>query len=97
MLKTSFNTTTVTPVDRSYINKNDKQVTQFETTLLAPVVHKLVPNASASMPVEQMNAVLKQCAETSQEVEIEYTVDRDRYNNLTYSIYNVKPVPKKQA
>lgn len=97
MLKTSLNTTVVMPIDASYTNKNDKHVEQFKTTLLCPVEHKLVANGAGSMTVAQINAVLSQCAETATEVEIEYTADRDRYNNMTYSIYSVKPIKKPGA
>lgn len=96
MLRTSFNTTTVLPVNSSYTNKKGEQVEQYKTTLLTPVVHKLIPDPAASMPLEQMNAVLKQCAENSQEVEIEFTSNgRDQFGNVNYSIYSVKPLPKK--
>lgn len=95
MLKTSLNTTVVSPVDTSYTNKNDKHVERYETTLLCPVVHNLVANGAGSMSTAQINAVLSQCAENAQEAEIEYTADRDRFNNLTFSIYSIKPLPKK--
>jgi hypothetical protein len=61
------------------------------------VEHKLVANGAGSMTVAQINAVLSQCAETATEVEIEYTADRDRYNNMTYSIYSLKPIKKPGA
>lgn len=96
MLRTSFNTITVIPVDSTYTNKKGEKVEQYKTTLLAPVVHKLVPDASASMPIQQMNAILKQCAQDSQEVEVEYTSNgRDPFGNVIYSIFSVKPLPKK--
>lgn len=94
-MKTSLQTAVITPVNASYTNKNDKFIEQYKTTLLRPVAHKLVADGAGSMSVEQINAVLSQCAENSQEVEIEFTSDRDRYNNLTYSIFSIKPIPKK--
>ena len=95
MLKTSLNTTVVMPINASYTSKDNKYVEQYKTTLMAPVEHKLLANGAGAMPLEQINAVLRQCSENSQEVEIEYSADRDRYNNMTFSIYSIKPIPKK--
>ena len=97
MLKVAMNTMTIMPVYGSFDNKEDgKKVEYFQTTMLVPQVHVLTPSAVGSMPVEQIKAVLKQCAENSQEVEIEYSADgKDGRGRPKYSIYSVKPLPKK--
>ena len=103
MLKTALNTMTIMPVSGKFDSKPDpktgevKLVEFFQTTMLVPQVHTLSPSSVGSMPIEQIKAVLHQCHENSQEVEIEYSADgRDGKGRPKYSIYSVKPVPKKQ-
>lgn len=102
MLKTSLNTMVIMPVAGKFDSKPDpvtgevKLIEFFQTTMLVPQVHVLAPSAVGSMPQEQIKAVLYQCAENSQEVEIEYSADgKDGKGRPKYSIYSVKPIPKK--
>ena len=46
------------------------------------------------MPPEQIQAVLLECAENYQEVEIEF-VERQTSYGAEMQIYSVKPLPKK--
>jgi hypothetical protein len=98
MLKVALNTMTIMPVTGKFNDeKTGKQIEFFQTTMLVPQVHVLAPSSVGSMPIEQIKAVLHQCHENSQEVEIEYSADgRDGKGRPKYSIYSVKPVPKKQ-
>lgn len=97
MLKTALNTMIIMPTAGSFEDKDGKKVEWFQTTMLVPQVHVLSASAVGSMPQEQIKAVLTQCAENSQEVEIEYSADgKDGKGRPKYSIYSVKPVPKKQ-
>lgn len=102
MLKTALNTMTIMPVAGKFDSKPDpetgevKLIEFFQTTMLVPQVHVLAPSAVGSMPQEQIKAVLHQCAENAQEVEIEYSADgKDGKGRPKYSIYSVKPLPKK--
>lgn len=102
MLKTALNTMTIIPVTGKFDSKPDpktgeiKEVEFFQTTMLVPQVHVLSPSPNGSMPIEQIKAVLHQCGENSQEVEIEYSADgKDGKGRPKYSIYSVKPLPKK--
>ncbi len=99
MLKTALNTMTIMPVSGKFDDeKSGKTIEFFQTTMLVPQVHVLAPSAVGSMPQEQIKAVLHQCAENSQEVEIEYSADgKDGKGRPKYSIYSVKPLPKKTA
>ncbi|WP_333642153.1 hypothetical protein TQH59_07610 [Acinetobacter johnsonii] len=97
MLKVALNTMIIMPVTGKFNDKDGKPVEFFQTTMLVPQVHTLSPSSVGSMPIEQIKAVLHQCHENSQEVEIEYSADgRDGKGRPKYSIYSVKPVPKKQ-
>lgn len=97
MLKTALNTMVIMPVAGSFHNeKENKTIEWFQTTMLVPQVHVLAPSTVGSMPVEQIKAVLKQCSDNGQEVEIEYSADgKDGKGRPKYSIYSVKPIPKK--
>lgn len=101
MLKTALNTMVIMPVAGKFDTKDpktgeEKAIEFFQTTMLVPQVHVLAPSAAGSMPQEQIKAVLHQCAENSQEVEIEYSADgKDGKGRPKYSIYSVKPLPKK--
>ncbi len=46
------------------------------------------------MPVEQIQAVLTECAENSQEVEIQFTESQTKFGAQS-QIFSVKPLPKK--
>jgi len=97
MLKTALNTMTIMPVANAFEDKDGKKIEYFQTTMLVPQVHVLSPSPVGSMPIEQIKAVLIQCSENSQEVEIEYSADgKDGKGRPKYSIYSVKPLPKKQ-
>jgi hypothetical protein len=96
MLKTSLNTMVIMPVAGKFEDKDGKTIEYFQTTMLVPQVHTLQPSTVGSMPQQQIKAVLHQCAENSQEVEIEYSADgKDGKGRPKYSIYSVKPVPNK--
>lgn len=101
MLKTAVNTMVIMPNTGKFetINKETKEkeiVEWFQTTMLTPTVHSLSPSTVGSMPIEQIKAILHQCSENAQEVEIEYSADgKDRKGRPKFSIYSVKPVPKK--
>lgn len=97
MLKTSLNTTTIMPVYGSFQDDKKGLIEYFQTTMLVPVTHKLAISSVGSMPAEQIKAVMKQAFETASEVEIEYSADgRDAKGNIKYTVYSVKPLPKKQ-
>lgn len=101
MLKVALNTMTIIPTGGSFETEDPKTKEKgighwFQTTMLVPQVHVLAPSSVGSMPKEQIIAVLHQCSENSQEVEIEYSADgKDGKGRPKYSIYSVKPVPKK--
>lgn len=101
MLKTAVNTMIIMPNTGRFEAKNKETgaveiVDWFQTTMLVPQVHTLTPSTVGSMPKEQIMAILHQCSENSQEVEIEYSADgKDGKGRPKYSIYSVKPIPKK--
>ena len=101
MLKTAVNTMVIMPNTGKFESKNKDTgeveiVEWFQTTMLTPTVHSLSPSTVGSMPQEQIKAILHQCSENAQEVEIEYSADgKDGKGRPKYSIYAVKPVPKK--
>lgn len=98
MLKNSINTDTFSPLDNSYTNKEGKYVEQYSTTVLVAIEHRLILNPVGEQSLEQMNAVLKQCSQNSQQVELQYQANgRDRFGNNSYSVFSVKPIAKKQA
>ena len=96
MLKTALNTMVIMPVAGKFDDKDGKKIEYFQTTMLVPQVHVLSPSTVGSMPQEQIKAILHQCSENSQEVEIEYSADgKDGKGRPKYSIYSIKPIPKK--
>lgn len=46
------------------------------------------------MPIEQIQAILEECADNGQEVEIEFTEQQTKFG-AEMQIFSVKPVPKK--
>lgn len=65
----------------------------LSTTVLSPVKYNLTPMPGI-MPIEQIQAVLEECADNVQEVEIEFTEQQTKYG-VQMQIFSVKPVPKK--
>ena len=96
-MQVSFNKRTVFPlVYRS--EKEDKDGNKvskayLSTTVLSPVKYNLTP-MPGMMPPEQIQAVLEQCADNGQEVEIEFT-EQQRKFGVQMQVFSVKPVPKK--
>lgn len=90
-----FNKATILPT----MSKSTKEVdgktvtnTYFNTTMFEPVRYSLRAVAGV-MPVEQIEAVLMQCAETAEQVEIEFKQSQTKYGPVL-EIYSVKPVKK---
>jgi hypothetical protein len=46
------------------------------------------------MPIEQNQAVLEECADNAQEVEIEFTESTGKFGSQM-QVFSVKPLPKK--
>ena len=92
-MQVSFNKRTIFPTVYRGQNKKGEDVTYLSTTVLSPVKYNLTPTPGM-MPLEQIQAVLEQCAENSQEVEIEFTESQSKFGPQM-QIYSVKPVPKK--
>ena len=93
-MQVQFNKRTITPIANRY---NDKKTGQeklsLKTTVLSPVQYSLKATPGM-MPVEQIQAVLEECAENYQEVEIEFVERQTRYC-AEMQIFSVKPLPKK--
>lgn len=70
---------------------NDKGVTSYSCEVFEPVKHGFTFSQDGYMPVEQMKSVLTKAQEEGNEVEIEFS--QGAYGRFT--IYNVKPLPKK--
>lgn len=91
-MQVSFNKRTVFPtVYRS--EKDGKERAFLSTTVLSPVKYNLTA-MPGMMPVEQIQAILEECADNAQEVEIEFTEQQTKYG-AQMQVFSVKPVPKK--
>lgn len=96
-MQVSFNKRTILPLSNDYQDKKtQEQKTGFSTTLFSPVKYSVRAAADGIMPKAQIEAVLKQCAENAQEVEIEFTEGQNQYGRYM-EIYSAKPMPKKVA
>lgn len=92
-MQVSFNKRTIFPSVYRGQNKKGEDVTYLSTTVLSPVKYNLTPTPGM-MPLEQIQAVLEQCADNAQEVEIEFSEQQTKFGSQ-WQIYSVKPVPKK--
>lgn len=96
-MQVQFNKRTIFPlVYRS--EKEDKDGNKvskayLSTTVLSPVKYNLTA-MPGMMPPEQIQAVLEQCADNGQEVEIEFTEQQTKFG-AQMQVFSVKPVPKK--
>ncbi|MFW2097318.1 hypothetical protein ACG9ZL_14005 [Acinetobacter sp. ULE_I057] len=93
-MQVTFNKRTVFPlVYRGENKKTGEPTCYLSTTVLSPVKYNLKP-ANGMMPIEQIQAILEQCADDGQEVEIEFTESQSKFG-AEMQIYSVKPIPKK--
>lgn len=91
-MQVNFNRRTILPsVFRS--EKNGVERAYLSTTVLSPVKYNLTP-MPGMMPIEQIQAVLEECADNAQEVEIEFTEASGKFGSQM-QIFSVKPVQKK--
>ena len=91
-MQVQFNTRTILPsVYRT--EKDGKEKVYLSTTVFSPQRYNLTP-AAGLMPIEQIEAVLAECADNAQEVEIEF-VERQTSYGAEMQIFGVKPLPKK--
>ncbi len=84
-MQIQFNKRSILPV--SYEGKNG---IGFNATVFTPVQYG-IRFGEGVMPIEQMKAVLSQCAENAEEVEIEFTEGQNNFGKY-FQIYSVKPV-----
>ena len=92
-MQVSFNKRTIFPTVYRGQNKKGDDVTYLSTTVLSPVKYNLTPTAGM-MPVEQIQAVLEQCADNAQEVEIQFVEQQTKFG-AQMQIFSVKPLPNK--
>jgi hypothetical protein len=91
-MQVSFNKRTILPsVYRS--EKDGVERVFLSTTVLSPVKYNLTP-MPGMMPIEQIKAVLEECADNAQEVEIEFTESSGKFGSQM-QVFSVKPVAKK--
>ena len=65
----------------------------FNATIFSPVKYQ-IRFGEGIMPVQQMKALLLECSENAQEVEIEFTEGQSKFGSYL-EIYSVKPLHKK--
>lgn len=93
-MQVSFNKRTIFPtVYRT--EKNGETKAYLSTTVLSPVKYNLSA-MPGMMPVEQIQAILEECADNGQEVEIEFTEATGKFGSQM-QIFSVKPLPKKNV
>lgn len=92
-MQVSFNKRTVYPTVYRGENKKGEPTCYLSTTVLSPVKYNLKPTAGM-MPIEQIQAVLEECADNGQEVEIEFTEQHGKFGS-EMQIFSVKPLLKK--
>lgn len=91
-MQVQFNKRTILPsVYRS--EKDGVEKVYLSTTVFSPQRYNLTPTAGV-MSVEQIQAVLTECADNAQEVEIEFVEQQTKFG-AQMQIFTVKPVPKK--
>ena len=96
-MQVSFNKRTIFPLvyrsDKEDKDGNKVSKAYLSTTVLSPVKYNLTP-MPGMMPPEQIQAVLEQCADNGQEVEIEFTEQQTKFG-AQMQVFSVKPVAKK--
>lgn len=92
-MQVSFNKRTIFPTVYRGQNKKGEDVTYLSTTVLSPQKFNLTA-MPGMMPVEQIQAILEECADNAQEVEIEFTEQQTKFG-AQMQVFSVNPLPKK--
>lgn len=69
----------------------------YQTQIFNPQTISLDISPEAKQTPVQIKAILDNCADNGIEVEIDFSPVKDRFGNEKFVIYDVKPLPKKQA
>ena len=85
-MQLTFNQRRILPT--SYKKKDESL--GFNATVFTPVQYS-IRFAAGIMPIEQMQAVMAQCAENAEEVEIDFIEGRNNFGSYM-EIYSVRPV-----
>lgn len=96
-MQVQFNKRQILPsvyrIDKEDKDGNKVSKAYLSTTVLSPVKYNLTP-MPGMMPVEQIQAILEECADNAQEVEIEFTEQQTKFG-AQMQIFSVKPIQKK--
>lgn len=90
-MQVQFNTRTILPSVYK-TEKDGVEKAYLSTTVFSPVKYNLTPVAGV-MPVEQIQAILVECADNAQEVEIQFVEAQTKFG-AQMQIFSVKPLPK---
>ena len=90
-MQVQFNTRTILPTAYK-TEKDGVEKVYLSTTVFSPVRYNLSVG-SGVMPVEQIQAVLVECADNAQEVEIQFVESQTKFG-AQMQIFSVKPVAK---
>ncbi len=91
-MQVQFNTRTILPLVYK-TEKDGVEKAYLSTTVFSPVKYNLTP-VPGVMPVEQIEAILVECADNAQEVEIQFVEQQTKFG-AQMQIFSVKPIPKK--
>ncbi|WP_443098323.1 hypothetical protein, partial [Acinetobacter sp.] len=87
-MQVQFNTRTIlSSVYRT--EKDGKSKAYLSATVFSPQKYNLTPTAGV-MPVEQIQSVLEECADNTQEVEIQFVEQQTKFG-AQMQIFSVKP------
>ena len=90
-MQVQFNTRTILPSVYK-AEKDGVEKVYLSTTVFSPVRYNLTPTAGV-MPIEQIQAILVECADNAQEVEIQFVESQTKFG-AQMQIFSVKPVAK---
>ena len=77
-----------------YRSEKDGNTRAFlSTTVLSPVKYNLTA-MPGMMPIEQIQAILEECADNAQEVEIQFIESQTKFG-AQMQIFSIKPILKK--
>lgn len=94
-MSVSMRTAKLTIIPKYYEDKTGRN--RFSADVVEPVTYPVNLSPEGGIPVPQLEAVLKNCADNFEPVEITYVMGKDNWGKQSLTVFAVEPDKKPSA
>lgn len=84
-------------INPKYYHSEKTGKDNFSCDLVEPVNYPISFSPDGGTPIAQMQAVMKQCADNGEPVEISFVQSKDNWGKQSLTVYDVKPLKPTKA